>query len=229
LIEGGVLLGKGVIDGVAGVVRSPLEGARQDGAAGFVRGLGLGVVGLIVKPVTGVLDAASSVTAGIKNTTTFFDKQIGRARAPRICYRPHMLIRPYDDKELEALCFLRPNGRFILQKCAQEVYKDHVSVTYKVTSGRQHLLKVAYVTTNDKFLSITLHPAPKAPSLEWCYDWSDVDAVDLDPSQASIVIHCRNTQPSRRLVLCGRSRISATLSDLVAKARAEWRQQQLHH
>jgi len=38
-----------------------------------LKGLGKGIVGLVVKPVSGVLDAASTAAEGIKNTITYGD------------------------------------------------------------------------------------------------------------------------------------------------------------
>lgn len=51
----------------------PFEGAKKEGALGLIKGIGKGVAGLIVKPVSGVLDAASSFSDGIRNTITFGD------------------------------------------------------------------------------------------------------------------------------------------------------------
>jgi hypothetical protein len=42
--------GQGIFEGVAGLVTQPVEGARREGAAGFLKGMGRGVAGLVVKP-----------------------------------------------------------------------------------------------------------------------------------------------------------------------------------
>ena len=42
--------GQGIFEGVAGLVTQPVEGARKEGAAGFLKGMGRGVAGLVVKP-----------------------------------------------------------------------------------------------------------------------------------------------------------------------------------
>jgi vacuolar protein sorting-associated protein 13A/C len=51
----------------------PIEGAETGGAAGFFKGVGKGLVGVVTKPVIGVFDLASNVSEGIRNTTTVFD------------------------------------------------------------------------------------------------------------------------------------------------------------
>ena len=62
----------------------PLEGAEQGGAAGFLKGVGKGLVGVVTKPAVGLFDLANNITEGIRNTTTVFDQSsIDRVRLPR--------------------------------------------------------------------------------------------------------------------------------------------------
>lgn len=42
------------------MVRKPVSGAREEGAVGFIKGAGKGVVGLFMRPASGVVDFASS-------------------------------------------------------------------------------------------------------------------------------------------------------------------------
>jgi vacuolar protein sorting-associated protein 13A/C len=65
LLQGGRELGRGIAQGIAGVVLDPLKGAEADGASGFVKGVGRGIAGLVVKPVAGLLDMASRTSEGI--------------------------------------------------------------------------------------------------------------------------------------------------------------------
>ena len=43
-----------------------VPGAKEQGAAGFFKGLGKGVVGVIARPAGGLVDFASSTLEGIK-------------------------------------------------------------------------------------------------------------------------------------------------------------------
>ena len=45
------------------------------GAGGLFKGIGQGLVGLVVKPVTGAFDLVSKTAEGVKNTTTYFDEK----------------------------------------------------------------------------------------------------------------------------------------------------------
>ena len=47
------------MDGISGLVLQPIKGAQKDGAAGFFKGVGKGLLGVVAKPVGGVLDAAT--------------------------------------------------------------------------------------------------------------------------------------------------------------------------
>jgi vacuolar protein sorting-associated protein 13A/C len=50
------------------VFMKPFEGAKKGGVTGFFKGTLQGLSGLVIKPVTGILDAAAKTTEGIKNT-----------------------------------------------------------------------------------------------------------------------------------------------------------------
>ena len=43
-----------------------MSGAKKSGAKGFFKGMGKGLVGVVAKPVSGVVDFASSTFEGIK-------------------------------------------------------------------------------------------------------------------------------------------------------------------
>ena len=60
----GSSLARGLSDGVSGLIKNPLRGAESGGFAGFAKGVGTGMLGLVVKPVVGVTDAATDVLQG---------------------------------------------------------------------------------------------------------------------------------------------------------------------
>lgn len=88
-------LGIGVLEGVKGVFLKPIEYGKKDGASGVLKGAYMGVTGLVVKPVAGVLDAASTLTGGISKATKM-ESEIpneDRLRPPRAFYGPRRAIR----------------------------------------------------------------------------------------------------------------------------------------
>ena len=58
-------MGKGIFDGVTGLVMQPVKGAKEEGAKGFFKGFGKGIIGIATKPVAGVIDMATKTTEGI--------------------------------------------------------------------------------------------------------------------------------------------------------------------
>jgi len=61
-------VGTGVAAGAATLVTAPIAGAREGGAKGFCTGLGLGLVGAVVLPVTGAVYGATEMVRGAANT-----------------------------------------------------------------------------------------------------------------------------------------------------------------
>ena len=47
------------MSGVTGVFTKPISGAKSGGVGGFFAGAGKGIVGLVAKPVSGVVDLVS--------------------------------------------------------------------------------------------------------------------------------------------------------------------------
>lgn len=67
LVTGALSFGHGLSSGVAGLIRDPVAGAREDGAFGFARGLGKGLLGSVLKPVAGALDLIAEPAAGVRS------------------------------------------------------------------------------------------------------------------------------------------------------------------
>ncbi|KAG5926857.1 hypothetical protein E4U53_002970 [Claviceps sorghi] len=66
----------GLYDGVTGVVRLPVQGAKNEGAAGFFKGAGMGVSGLVLKPISAILGPIGFSMQGVV-------KQIQRQHSPQ--------------------------------------------------------------------------------------------------------------------------------------------------
>ncbi len=71
-LERGVIsLGKGIFNGVTGIVCDPIKGFEKDGVKGFATGLVTGIVGVVAKPVSGALSLVSDTVTGIGNTADY--------------------------------------------------------------------------------------------------------------------------------------------------------------
>lgn len=62
LEKGGKAVFNGFKEGITGVFLKPFESTKREGAIGFFKGTAQGLAGLVVKPVTGVIDFASKTT-----------------------------------------------------------------------------------------------------------------------------------------------------------------------
>ncbi|KAE9408077.1 vacuolar protein sorting-associated protein vps13 [Gymnopus androsaceus JB14] len=121
---GGEALASSVASAMEGVLMKPLEGAESEGAVGFFKGMGKGIVGAVTKPVVGVFDLASNVSEGIRNTTTVFDSpDRDRVRLPRLV--PHdQVLRAYSAREAMGQYWMRDlnNGAY-----RRELYAAHIN------------------------------------------------------------------------------------------------------
>jgi hypothetical protein len=63
-LSGGESIVSGFTSGLSGLVTKPYEEGKKAGALGFVKGIGMGIVGAAIKPVMGVTDGISSVAQG---------------------------------------------------------------------------------------------------------------------------------------------------------------------
>ena len=113
MVQGSASLGRGVMDGLTGLISAPIEGAQSDGFSGLIKGIGLGVVGAFVKPTAGMLDAMTRTAEGIANTFDYLE-EVGaaapgdgpvseqRVRPPRMMHGAEHALRPYSRSEATA-------------------------------------------------------------------------------------------------------------------------------
>ena len=57
----------GVLFAASGLVVEPYAGARTNGAKGFAKGLGIGTVGVVTKPIVGLFDCFAHITETIND------------------------------------------------------------------------------------------------------------------------------------------------------------------
>uniref|UniRef100_A0A4W3I075 Vacuolar protein sorting 13 homolog A n=1 Tax=Callorhinchus milii TaxID=7868 RepID=A0A4W3I075_CALMI len=116
ITRGGRGLVSGFVSGITGIVTKPIEGAQREGAVGFFKGMGKGLVGAIARPTGGIIDMANSTFQGIKRATeTSEDAQ--SLRPPRFIHEDGV-IRPYRLREGVGSQMLQKieNGRFAKYK-----------------------------------------------------------------------------------------------------------------
>lgn len=139
----------GITSGVTGLALAPVRGASEEGAAGFFKGLGKGLIGLPTKTAIGIFDFANSVSEGVKNTTTVFDgNTIDRIRPARyIAYDG--IVRPYNQRDAKGQAWLKManNGEFFNDKYLAHLSLAENEMVVMVTFMRIMLLNVSTMNT----------------------------------------------------------------------------------
>ena len=95
----------GIIDigkGVAGIFIRPYQEAKKGGFGGFIQGVGAGLIGAAVSPVTAGLRIANNLLIGIKNTALIFNPKLKteRFRYPRAIKKATRLYSYNEDEGL---------------------------------------------------------------------------------------------------------------------------------
>jgi vacuolar protein sorting-associated protein 13A/C len=67
---------KGVLGGITGVVMKPLDGVKQEGLEGFVKGVGKGLLGIVTKPAGSIVDFTSQSFEGIRKYVCFILRKV---------------------------------------------------------------------------------------------------------------------------------------------------------
>jgi vacuolar protein sorting-associated protein 13A/C len=85
------------------VVGQPYRGAKKNGLLGGMLGLVTGITGIVIKPVTGVLDALTKSSEGLKSTVMGYEDRANtqRIRSPRVFYGGNSLIKSYNPADAQ--------------------------------------------------------------------------------------------------------------------------------
>lgn len=101
----------GVLSATTGLLSEPYRGAKQNGVVGFGKGVGVGIIGLVVKPVVGIFDAFSHIMGSIHDIAKSVNllearfKPIERYRLPYTFGASKMLLAfdPVQSKSAQLL------------------------------------------------------------------------------------------------------------------------------
>jgi vacuolar protein sorting-associated protein 13A/C len=135
--------------GVGGLARKPIEGAEQEGIAGFFKGVGKGALGFVTKPAIGVFDLASNVSEGIRNTTTVFDADgLDRVRLTRFIGTDG-IVRPYSQREALGQFWLKQldDGKYFNEQYIAHLELPREDVVVMLTYSRIMLIKSKKLTS----------------------------------------------------------------------------------
>ncbi|EPS62857.1 hypothetical protein M569_11929, partial [Genlisea aurea] len=199
IVQGTEALAQGVAFGVSGVVRKPVERARQDGLLGLAHGLGQAFLGFFVQPMSGALDFFSLTVDGIgvsfsRCLEILTDKKsFERIRTPR-AFRADKILREYSEREAlgQMILYLAETSRNL--GCTEifkepskfawsDCYEEHFAVPYRrivlVTNKRVMLLRSVASGQMDK----------KPCKITWDVPWEEVMTLELAKVGHAITSH----------------------------------------
>ena len=121
-------LARGFVEGVTGVVKAPIRGAEKKGLEGFAKGVGKGLLGLLVKPIIGISDGFTDVMIGVKGA---MDGAVNvpvltQTRPRRALYGRERAIRIYNMADAAASALM------MRTRLAGELYMSHVDMGDRV-------------------------------------------------------------------------------------------------
>ncbi|GMH29787.1 hypothetical protein Nepgr_031630 [Nepenthes gracilis] len=219
IIQGTEALAQGVAFGVSGVVRKPVESAREKGVLGLAHGLGQAFVGFIVQPVSGALDFLSLTVDGVgASCARCFEVLSNRTMLQRVrnsrAIHSDGVLREYNEKESlgQMILYLAEASHHF--GCAEifkepskfawsDYYENHFVVPQQrivlVTNKRTMLLQCQSPNKMDK----------KPCKIMWDVPWEELLALELakskSPQPSLLILHLKTFKRSEafaRLIKC---------------------------
>ena len=132
----------GVREGVLGMFKDSVNGAKENGVMGAITGTGRGIVGLITKPVTGVLDDTTKIIESVKDAT-HVSREMHRKRLPR-----------REDRRAHEDCRLREMRRPVEIEFAANLSRE------KDKTGTFYLLQIRPIVDTKEVLDEDLDTLP---------------------------------------------------------------------
>ncbi|CAO2190040.1 unnamed protein product [Urochloa humidicola] len=95
----------GFLEGLTGLLQSPIRGAEKHGLPGVISGLAMGTAGLVARPMASILEATSRTAQSIRNRSNPHESNRLRVRFPRPVARDRPLF-PYSWEEAIGISLL---------------------------------------------------------------------------------------------------------------------------
>ena len=173
----------GFVQGITGLVTSPIEGIKQGGFGGLLKGIGKGIIGTVAKPTAGIVGTVSDAFSGIGNFAKKKHqvKNIDRSRYPR-SFESDRILRPYDK--------VSSKGQYFLAKYIKSITYEKIYLYLKITfKKKQRVLimtnKSIYVIRKTDFHGLAI---PKKAIINAVLEnhiiavTTQIDSPDVDES-----------------------------------------------
>lgn len=219
LRDGSELLARSLVRGFTGVFTKPVEGMREEGVEGFLKGVGRGILGIATQPMSGVLDFVSSTTEGLSASWDSMAAALSdeskqeRRRLPR-AVAGDGVVRPYDYYEAAGQQILRLAQRGVYFGRGVDIFRSRGK--YRTDAYETHLGvpgRRIVMLTNRRLLMLSMPEGDDTDLMrepcvaDWSVEWTDLMTMELlrvqgDPPTyppAALVIHLKRYSRDRRI------------------------------
>lgn len=169
--EAGKDLAKGFWAGISGVIRKPIEGARDDGFEGLVKGLGKGAVGVIAQPATGVIDFASGSLGALKKAVDI-NAEAKKQRPARFFY-PDNILRAYNKHEATGNAILKSLDKGSFAK--SNIYVAHCVLRHPANTSKELVVLI----TSERVFVLKESCLFSSWDIDWHEHHSEISFVEI--------------------------------------------------
>ena len=161
------------VEGLFDIFRQPIVGARDHGVSGFIKGIGKGIVGTVVKPVAKVGEAIGDITTGMSKLAAYGDVSKGRPvsvrrRLPRAFYGGNGLIQEYS--KVDAV---------LLSLVGEQVLSDAVAVVVVPVKNNPVNVLGLLLLHDDQLRYMEIDLQKEALVSSWKMQGSDIKRVNI--------------------------------------------------
>lgn len=170
--DSGKELAHGFWRGLSGIIRKPIEGARDDGFGGLIKGIGKGAVGVIAQPATGVIDFASGSMGLIKKAVDI-NQEARKQRPPRF-FKSDGILRMYDLHEATGNQYLVTIDKGSYSKTDR--YIGHLIVRHPANSAREEIVLI----TDLRILVLRQSCMSSSYEIHWTESFGDILSIQIE-------------------------------------------------
>jgi vacuolar protein sorting-associated protein 13A/C len=168
----GASIARGIKSGALGIFEQPTIYASKHGPVGFVKGVGKAIVGVVVKPVVGLGDAAVLVMNHLSDATSKtqvprIPKRLRRALPCRSTEKPNCVrLEPYDERAAKAQKIVTGG------ESVDDVYLGHINIPSHLIIASEQCLWAIDKRSRDP----------------WCVSWEEISHFGILEGGVPVVV-----------------------------------------
>jgi len=142
----------GILGGATGILVEPCRGAKKGGTKGFVKGVAVGTIGIVAKPLVGIFDAFSHFSESVHDlakSVNVLEKRFQPVRKYRLSYTFGLkkALLPFNSVDSRSITLLKRYPLDLLQKASTVKTFDESLVLAEVLSMEPGSEMYVVVTT----------------------------------------------------------------------------------